>query len=154
MWSSTIRSNAHTSVPNFDRRRKAAWIANRDLRTKCSRESIHGFEIRTMKSWETKNWRNLGSDLKKKTVFKFTWDWRSDGRWGLEVGDLMESEGWCAMGARGLRSEIWWRVRVDVWWELEGWSTFENKRASLTFCYAIYTNPKAAFFTCGYRLNL
>ena len=50
MWSSTIRSNAHAYVPDFDRRRRAAWITNRDLQTKCLRESVHGFEIGTVKS--------------------------------------------------------------------------------------------------------
>ena len=126
MWGSTIKSNAHNYIPDFDRRRRAAWIADRDLQTKCLRESVHSFEIGTVKSWETKNWRKLGTDLRKLCLIL------------PKIGDLMEGE--------GLRLEIWWRVRVDVrWgakgadvrWELEGWSVFENKRASQTLRYTI-----------------
>ena len=93
MWSSTIKSNAHNYIPDFDRRRRAAWIADRDLQTKCLRESVHSFEIGTVKSWETKNWRKLGTDLRKLCLIL------------PKIGDLMEGE--------GLRLEIWWRVMCD-----------------------------------------
>ena len=87
MWGSTIKSNAHNYIPNFDRRRRAAWSADRDLQTKCLRESVHSFEIGTVKSWETKNWRKLGTDLRKLCLIL------------PKIGDLMKGEGWCAMGS-------------------------------------------------------
>ena len=65
---------------------KGRW----DRRAECSRR------WRRESLWETKNWRKLGTNLKKPNLLVGS---ESDRwRWGLEIEEWKKQKGWCAIG--------------------------------------------------------